>query len=296
MLTGVEINRDSHGIAAFGLRRGPVALQLNTDTLALIVQDEGDKGRWWAQLKGQGAAAGMFPFVWTNGAKDPASSFLAFTGGVEGGGVAYLGHGLYGGGWLGAQYWAFRATADTTAALPDARPVLTGRAVGGYWSEPFAVDVQGGVSLDGATWIPQISAVAAVRTPWVSRPLLEVRSGFSANATPITRTRLGGLNPYVIPLAGAAWAEFHVDNYVAGRVGPGIQINHTNAAVFADVAWFDGRSALGFRASGTQVMGPWTFSLMGGLSPGLSRPTGMASSVYVSVAHEWRAFRGSSEE
>lgn len=50
-------------------------------------------------------------------------------------------------------------------------------------------------------------------------PRFELRAGWARGQDRVLRTRLGGLNPYVVPLAGAAWAEWLVERYVAGRAG-----------------------------------------------------------------------------
>ncbi len=289
-LVGGEFNRDSHGIVMAGLRSGPVSVVLNTDTLAAVVENEGEHGRWWAQAKGQSGVAGMFLFPWTEGAKDPSMGLSAFTLGADVGAVRYLGHGLYGGGWAGVHYWRFGGTDATVIDVPDARPVLTSRAVVGYWSERLSVDAQGGVSIDAGELVPQLSVVVVARTKGFFRPVAELRAGVSSNVTPITATRLGGLNPYVIPLAGAAWAEFRVDDYAVARVGPGVAMEHWHAAAFTDLAWFDGRGAVGIGGLGTYMTGPWTVTLIGGVSPWLDRPQGLAGTVYASVGHDWRGF------
>ncbi|MFT6162955.1 MAG: hypothetical protein ACJATT_003809 [Myxococcota bacterium] len=295
-LIGGEFNTDSHGILAAGLRSGPVSILYNTDTLSAVVEEEGERGRWWAQVKGQAGVAGMFPFPWTDGAKDPSMGLSAYTLGAEVGAVRYLGHGLYGGGWAGVHYWAFAPTNATFIAVPDGRPVLTSRAVVGYWSKPLTADVQGGFSIDAGELVPQLSAVVAVHTSGFFRPIAEIRAGVSSNVTPITATRLGGLNPYVVPLAGAAWAEFRVDDYAVARLGPGVASERWRAGLFADLAWFDGREAVGIGSLGSVSGGPWTVTVIGGVAPWLERPSGVAGTVYAAVEHEWRSLKRDSDQ
>jgi hypothetical protein len=238
----------------------------------------------------------MFLFPWTDGAKDPSMGLSAFTLGTDIGAVRYLGHGLYGGGWAGVHYWGFGGTDATVIAIPDGRPVLTSRAIAGYWSKPLSVDVQGGLAIDAGELIPQVSVVIQARTAGLFRPMAELRAGVSSNVTPITATRLGGLNPYVIPLAGAAWAEFRVDDYAVARLGPGVASERWRTAVFTDLAWFDGQGVVGFGGLGSYSGGPWTVSVVGGVAPWLERPSGVAGTVYASVEHEWRFFKRDSEE
>jgi hypothetical protein len=258
-LIGGEFNTDSHGILAAGLRSGPVSILYNTDTLSAVVEEEGERGRWWAQVKGQAGVAGMFPFPWTDGAKDPSMGLSAYTLGAEVGAVRYLGHGLYGGGWAGVHYWAFAPT-------------------------------------NAGELVPQLSAVVAVHTSGFFRPIAEIRAGVSSNVTPITATRLGGLNPYVVPLAGAAWAEFRVDDYAVARLGPGVASERWRAGLFADLAWFDGREAVGIGSLGSVSGGPWTVTVIGGVAPWLERPSGVAGTVYAAVEHEWRSLKRDSDQ
>ncbi len=53
---------------------------------------------------------------------------------------------------------------------------------------------------------------------WFVSPLMQLRGGYEGLESVVYAPRVGGQVPYVIPLAGAAWAEFVVQSYVATRV------------------------------------------------------------------------------
>ena len=294
-LVGAEVSQESYGILSAGLRSGRWSALYNTDALSVRYQRDSDRGKAWLQAKGHGGVAGMFPFAWTDGALDPSRSLFAFTGGIEGGAQRYLGHGWYTGGMARAEVWAFAANTDTTLDVPSPRPVFTTRLGGGYWSDAVSLDVGGGVLLDGTEWVPQADGVFRAHPEREFEPFIELRVGVSANATEISKARLGGLNPYVVPLAGAGWAEFRVANYAAARIGPAARIGRVYAAAFADLATFDGQAAYGVGATAAYTGGPWTMSMTGGVAPGLQRQQGEAIAGFATLEHAWRRFKKSDE-
>ncbi len=52
-----------------------------------------------------------------------------------------------------------------------------------------------------------------------------LQGGYGDGEDDITRTRVGGMNPYVVQMPGAAWGEFLCDRYVAATVTAGVVAN-----------------------------------------------------------------------
>jgi len=100
---------------------------------------------------------------------------------------------------------------------------------------------------------------------------------------------VGGLNPYVVPVAGAAWAEWWVEDYVAVRAGGEVHTPTVDVLLFTDVAAFDGPqgggTAVGLGLAPTVQVGPVDVALAGGVVPWVERQDGVARwSSYVLVS------------
>jgi len=80
-------------------------------------------------------------------------------------------------------------------------------------TEPFAFRVEGGARTGSVS-----SSIVGLRA--VS--LLAVRAGTGAFLDDRTRFMVGGENPYVVPMAGAAWAEFLADRYALLEARQGV--------------------------------------------------------------------------
>lgn len=282
---GGQVDADSHGIVNVGIRRGPWSVDLLTDTLQVRWDDAGDVGRGWLAVRAEGGAAGLLISPWTDGAPDPGRALLASYVGVEGGAQRYLPHGLY----VGADYafreWFFSPEADTTIATPDPRPVVSADLHAGYWSKPLRVWARGGVD-----WSPGVPgrhlAVEGVWWPETNvAPRLELRAGAGAHEDFVTKTRLGGVTPYVVPLAGAAWAEWRVEDYAAARIGGSGTVKAgawtTRVGPLADLATFDGQSAVGFGLDGEVRYKRFFTDVTVGVAPWIPRQEGIGrASVY----------------
>ena len=66
-------------------------------------------------------------------------------------------------------------------------------------------------------FVRQWAALGTVLSPGVRLQLTE-RAGWGFGEDDLTRARVGGLNPYVVPIAGVPWAAFLSGRYVAGQL------------------------------------------------------------------------------
>jgi hypothetical protein len=341
-MVGAEINADSHGALDLGWRRGAWSVELITDTLDVRWQPRWERGRAWAAVRGEFGAAGLMISPWSLGAPVPEASLLASYGGVEGGAVRYLPKGLYAGFDAHARMWAFGETARTDRAclggesctgggVPNPELRLEAAGIFGWWTPHIQGWVRAGSQLApqtqqalmglcstypawdpmydcaiGSTLQPFVQLTAMARhKDWRLAPRIELRAGTASGQDAISRTRIGGLNPYVVPLAGAAWAEFWVESYGAVRAGPSLQWDTfrldavVDAAVWSEpLDWGDyGADSEQSGVAETQGVGfalltrtqpkRWYVDAQGGLAPWLLRQDGVAWSVWLAVGADW---------
>ncbi|MCB9781270.1 MAG: hypothetical protein H6742_22070 [Alphaproteobacteria bacterium] len=303
---GGEFNAEPHGILDIGVRDGRWSLQLLTDTLDARHSPEWKRGKAWVALRGEGGAAGLFISPWTDGGPDEGRSLLSHYVGAEAGAQRYLPHGFYAGVQGSARYQLFGAMATATVPVPEARPVLGADVVLGWWSPQAALYSRTGLqgwTLSNEPWTvaPHSHLQATAAPDWTLAPTAALSCGFAWNQDDVTRTRLGGLNPYVVPLAGAAWAEWWVESYVAARLGPRYRLDFAergrlDLSLLADVA-----SAAEIRSS--QPAGPWAtgfslwargqrgrsfLDLAAGYAPWIERQPDVGRlSVFVHAGVEW---------
>lgn len=290
---GGEINADAHGRVDLGLRRGPWSAELLTDTLDLRYGPDLKRGRAWAALRAEGGAMGLLISPWTAGAPDPGRALLGHQVGVEGGALRYLPAGLYAGAQGGARLVAFGATATTEIPVPAARPILSGEALAGWWRPSARAWLRAGLDLQpgaesGQPLSPHVALEAAWTPDGLVAPRLELRGGLAQGQDLVTRTRLGGLNPYVVPLAGAAWAEWWVEDYAALRAGPTLQTEHLHLTAAVDAAWFDGQGAVGFALGSRWTYKKFWAEAAGGYAPWIPRQEGVSPlSLWFSIGLDW---------
>lgn len=288
---GGQIDSDPHGVFDAGVRSGPYRLELRTDTLELAYEPSHASGRAWATVRLQGYAAQMLISPWTNGDKDPRRALVALMGEVNGGWVEYLPHGFYAGVSARARGFAFIARSEQTSDVPDPTARLSPAAFVGWWSEALRAEFTGrayvggghvGANLEGAfEWAPR----------WTVAPRLSGWFGAGEGLDFLTRTRLGGLNPYVVPVAGAAWAEWWVEDYAVARGGIAVTAGPVEITPFVDVAYFDGDDAIGFGAKGHATFDDFFVTVIGGYAPWIARGPGVLRvSGWVLIGSDWVGF------
>lgn len=289
---GGEFSSDSHGIFDLGYRRGPWAIQLFTDTLELSYEAAAGRFSGWGKLRGEAGIAGLMPFPWLNGAPAPELGHYASYVGGELGGAMTLPHGLSLGAVGGAYQYAFNPTEQGTLGdWPSSSPYINADVVTAFSNRHLWARARGGLAYTVSGISPHAELViSATRRVWGKIDgLVLIHAGWAENTDRITRTRLGGLNPYSVPLAGAAWAEWWVEDYLASRVGLNYSASRTSFTGFMDGAAFDGQEALGlgFRVKHIFFWGEAEATV--GYAPyivrqeGISRVTG-----YIMVARHWR--------
>lgn len=280
---GGQFDADSHLIATVVHQTGPWQIGLYTDTLEVRVAPELDRGRAWVAVRAEAGAGGLLISPWRDGAPAPEEALLAGYFGSEGGVVRYGPSGLWVGAQVVARAWWFLPTEQTAIDVPGWTPVGTADALGGWWSDPASIEVTVGADARVETISPHVNARARWTPDWPVRPIVSAHVGWAARQDFLNTTRLGGLNPYVVPLAGAAWAEFRVEDYAAARVGVELNLDAFDVAAFADVAHFQARTEVGFGPRVRVEMGRLGFELSGGLSPTLERQQGTAASAFALI-------------
>ena len=218
-----QIDPGAHGVADLGVRRGAWSAQLLTDTLDLRFAPEQDRGRAWVALRAELGAVALLIAPWADGAYAPEQGFSASYLGGETGLVRYGAHGLYAGVAGHAYRVSFSELAVTQVEVPAPTPWLSLDAVAGLYRDKAHAWVRVGGQHDALGDPLQPHIHATVTTTTLDRPLggvAELRAGTARGQSILTRTRVGGLNPYVVPLAGAGWGEWWSETYAIARLGP----------------------------------------------------------------------------
>ncbi len=287
---GAQIDPSSHGVVDFGVRKGPWSIQLLTDTLDLRWAPESDRGRWWIAARGEAFAAGLLITPWTRGAPDPTRALTASYGGLEGGFLRYFGP-VYLGAQLAERGYVFGAREQTAIPVPGITSLLSADFVAGYYQPSLHVWVRAGIDLQDKALSAHVAGEGVFRPAGLLAPRLEVRAGWGFQQTDLTRTRLGGLNPYVVPLAGAGWAEFWVENYAAGRAGLTLKTKHVEAGVLVDAAAFEGTIATGLAGTVRGTWRRWFAEATVGWAPGIPRQDGVwRVAMWALIGTDWGRF------
>lgn len=296
---GGELSVTSFGIFDLGLRKGAFSIELLTDTLDVRFAPEVRSGRTWIGLRVETFAAGLMTSPWTDGAPDPGRAMVSGYAGLDGGYVRYLPAGFYAGVQASARLYWFLAMDQTTAQVPGLTPLFTGEAIVGHYTSISHLWIRAGADGELSLISPHIYVEGSLRPDLPIAPRIEVRGGWADGQDFLMRTRLGGLNPYVVPLAGAAWAEFWVQNYVALRAGPSVRVplpgrrpQTIELSLVADVAGFDGTTAIGFGALSQWRYGRWFVQGSFGAAPWIRRGAGIERVAgFVLLGANWDALR-----
>jgi hypothetical protein len=246
---GAQLDAASHGVLDVGVRRGPWSLELFTDTVDVRYAPNTAGGRYWLGIRGQLFAAQLLSSPWTAGAPDPSRRITARSIGFDAGWIRYFRSGVYGGAALAARQYAFAAQEQTTIEVEGGTFVGGPSLIAGlYRRDLFRAEVSAGFDIRSVGVSPRVQLEAVLLPRGTLAPRLELRAGAAEEQDDVTTTRLGGLNPYVVPLAGAGWAEFWVEDYVAVRAGPVVRGDWGELSLVVDGALFDGRGAFGLGA------------------------------------------------
>lgn len=113
--------------------------------------------------------------------------------------------------------------------------VAWGADVGGGQLDPR--NAPGRVTLHARQWL-----YAGVRLSAFARLQVEEHGRYGGGEDDLTRERVGGLNPYVVPLAGLPWAAVLSERLASGRAALHLRATRTSAQEFGvgvDGAMFD---------------------------------------------------------
>lgn len=300
---GGQIEAEGHGIVDLGWRRGPLSAQLFTDTLDLRWTPTFSRGKVTIGVRGSGFASNMWITPWSNGAPDSSRAQTSPAAGLDVRAERWGPRGTWAALEGFARYqWFLPQGALEVADTPWAR----GAAAVGYWSEVAAARVSAGVDATASVTAPFASLEATI-APKSARvvPFGELRAGWAQGQDDVVATRLGGLTPYHVPFAGAAWAEFWVEDYVVSRVGAELRLDPVRlcAAVDSGVWTYPDATALpaapdrqggvGFALGGAFERRGWFAEAIGGASPSLPRVGGgPALSAFFVVGTGWRGADG----
>lgn len=153
----------------------------------------------------------------------------------------------------------------------------------------------GGQQSGGAT-APHAQGSARIRPDWTVAPLVMAWGGVAEGQDFLTRSRMGGLNPYVIPLAGAGWAEWWVEDYGVLRAGPSAQLGAVRLEAVGDVGWSDvsgGVWGVGLLSRTQPAARRWFVQADVGYGGGVVRAPGVgAASVWFLVGVDWDQSEG----
>ncbi len=286
---GAALGAGAFGVVDLGVRRGPWSAELFTDTLDLRWAPSGPKGRAWVGARAAAWSAGFLPFAWTDGAQDPGRSLGAGSAGPDAGLVRYGPAGTYAGLSGAVRAWWFVALPTTTVPVPAPTPVATAEAILGWWRPLARAELRLGADARPERVSPHLRGEAAfeARAAPVS-PRVEVRGQVASGADRLTRLRLGGSSPYVLPLAGLGVAEHRVEDVLAARLGASAGTAAVRGSAFVDGAWFDGAEAAGLGAALTVRRGTWFAETEAGTAPWTARPEGVAWGAWVRLGTDWR--------
>lgn len=298
---GGQLETQGHGIVDLGWRRGPLSVELFTDTLDLRLQDRPRWGWWSLGVRGAAFAAGMWITPWSRGAPDLDRAQRASYLGVDGTLQRNLGRGW----WVGASSFVrphrFLPLGDASLRLAP-RSWVQLDAQAGLWRAEGRLQgtLRAGVDLTDALGpSPHLHLSGAWKPETAIAPIVGAWVGAAQGTDDLTATRLGGLTPYHVPFAGASWAEFWVEDYAVARLGGQLSAGAWSLGLVADVGGWTppsvttGESVAGTTALGLALLGgwrsdPWFAQLSVGHSPTLPRPEGVwPVPVYLLVGSSW---------
>lgn len=310
---GGQVDSDSHGDVTFGVRRGSFRADLYTDTVELAFEPKFEHGKAWIAARGCAFAAGMMISPWADGAPDYPRQLPVAYAGLELGAQRWGPHGL----WAGASGWARYHVLNAYGSNSTRAPAIRADLEGGIWTPGAQATLRAGTGV--SFWAesdelyapiqPHVEFEAHLKPDGVIAPVGELWAGTASHQDVLALTRMGGLTPYAVPMAGAAWGEWWVDDYAVWRVGLGAgSVGMSGAAaptvrargqLAADLGvfsraygaadeGFNPQGVVGFSASGRLTYKHFYTDLAVGYAPWIPRQEGYSrASVFFRVGLDW---------
>ncbi len=302
---GGDISVDGHGDVNISLAQGPWSVALQTDTVDLRWAPTQPRGRAWVGLRFASFAAQMVISPWSEGAPNPAAALNGMYAGLDAGKIWYFSQGTYGGLTFTGRWYRFSGRENTEIAVPEARWVLTPLAVLGWWSPEAELRLSLGADFEARGVAPQLSFYGKWAPSGRIMPELAVQAQVAEGQDWLTTPRIGGLNPYVVPLAGAAWAEFRAEDYASLCFGPVLSLGGEHwsfrTGPLGDLVWWQGeqvqgvgelpgeRVELGLGWKNRFAYRRFFSELDGGYAPTVERQDGVAWSLWARVGVDWES-------
>ena len=220
---GAQLDPASHGIVDLGYRTKSLSIQWLTDTLDLRYKKRVERGQWEVGLRGALFGAELLFSPWEAGRPAPEKALRASYLGVDLSRAWWFRDGFYAGTSMEFRYYDFGQWQDATRIIPEARGRIRAAFKLGVWRSELRAHVLGGLNLDGdhrGWWtegrlsFPQGEGFGVIN---------QTHLGWSEGLSRLSRFRLGGLNPYVLPFSGLGWAQFWVERYALQRLGLGFK-------------------------------------------------------------------------
>lgn len=295
---GGQLQTAGNGITDLGVRTEHLSASVYTDSLALHWRDERARGRISVGLRGTAFAAGFFFNPWTDGAPDPGRALRAGYVGPELEVQRYLEDGWWIGAGGHARYTVFSAQAATTITVPDPALWLRADAAVGLWQDDGALQARLRIGLDAdpvpygePQLSPHLFFDGSWQPAWPLAPWLAVHVGLAEEQDDLTRTRIGGMTPYEVPLAGTAWFEFWEEDYAVSRTGLAATGEHAWAGATLDAGTVGG-GVWGLAAHGGWTRGAWELEGSLAWGGGVPRQDGASAwSLYLMLERPWGPVR-----
>jgi hypothetical protein len=216
---GAQLDSAPHAIVDLGYRHGNLSLQWLTDTLDMRYHENSTHGEWQVGLRGALFGAELLFSPWKNGQPAPEDALRATYLGLDASRAWWFKGGFHAGVFAEMRFYNFGPWFDSKATVPASRGRLKSALKVGVWRDELQTEIWAGYVREGETdgawvaWeltIPHGDGVGL----WNY-----TAAGWSAGLTRVSKFRLGGLNPYVIPFAGLGWAQHWVEHYLVQRLG-----------------------------------------------------------------------------
>lgn len=209
----------------------------------------------------------------------------------------------------GYTFWAIDADASLSEAHRIASTRITGQGAGiRLVASLRSDDTDWGLGIRNrpAPLIPRVRQWATAGREVRDGLRLQARqeAGWGWGEDDLTRARVGGLNPYVVPIAGVPWAAFLSSRYVSARasghvdgVGESEWVALIDAALVQDTdrnGGDDFSPVVGLGLGWDGRLGPWQIDAVFGYAPPLDwqRADGPLVSGFVSVGYRGGTARG----